>query len=83
MEKMIDIALVRDNPYQGRMEYKGIEELGRSIAAEDIQEKPKARKVKGGYELKFGHRRLRAFLWLKDNFIALGLTDRGNGREER
>jgi ParB/RepB/Spo0J family partition protein len=78
-EQLVNVELVKDNPYQGRTEYKSIEALGRSIAAEDIQEKPKARKIKGGFELKFGHRRLRAFLWLRDNFKAEGLADRYNG----
>jgi ParB/RepB/Spo0J family partition protein len=86
MEQLVKVELVKDNPYQGRTTYKDIESLGRSIAAEDIQEKPKARALsflKGTkertYELKFGHRRLRAFLWLMDNFKALGLTDRYEG----
>jgi ParB/RepB/Spo0J family partition protein len=84
MEQLVKIELVKDNPYQGRTMYAEIESLGRSIATEDIQEKPKARVSTGSttgkknveYELKFGHRRLRAFLWLRDNFKALGLAER-------
>jgi len=88
-EQLVALLQIKDNPYQGRKVYSNIEELGRSIAAEDLQENPKARATpphsKGGngegktYELKFGHRRLRAFLWLKDNFKALGLYPRYDG----
>lgn len=79
-KQFAELELIKDNPYQGRVMYSNIEELGRSIAAEDIQEIPKARISAGmTYELKFGHRRLRAFMWLKENYKALGLKDRYDG----
>ncbi len=79
MEKLVSVELIKDNPYQGRTVYQDIELLGRSIAADGIQEKPKARWCEDGYELKFGHRRLRAFCWLKDNYKSLELIDRYEG----
>lgn len=75
----INLDLIKHNPYQGREEYGDIEVLARSIANDDLQETPKARKNGKGYELKFGHRRVEAFRWLRENFKAQTLTDRYQG----
>lgn len=79
MEKLIDINLIDDNPYQDRGSYEDIAELGRSIALNGLEQNPKARQTNDRYQLKFGHRRKRAFEWLRDNWEKESLTDRYNG----
>jgi ParB-like chromosome segregation protein Spo0J len=79
MSELIKLDQIAHNPYQGREEYGDIETLARSIAVDDLQEMPKARKNGKGYELKFGHRRTEAFRWLRENFKAQGLPDRYQG----
>lgn len=78
-EKLVELDLIVDNPYQGRQSYENIETLARSIAKDGLQELPKARCKGKKYELKFGHRRREAFKWLKENWQAEGLPDRFNG----
>ena len=76
MSALIPLDQIHDNPYQGRQAYENIESLARSIAADDLQETPKARKNGKGYQLKFGHRRCEAFRWLRENWQAQGLPNR-------
>ena len=78
-EQLIPLKQIADNPYQHREVYEGIEELGRTIAAVGLQQAPKARLNGKGYQLKFGHRRKRAFDWLLKNYIKEGLPDRYGG----
>ena len=78
-EQLVALLQIKDNPYQGRKIYKNLEELGRSIAAEGLQENPKARANGKGYQLKFGHRRREAFRWLAANWQAQNLPDRYEG----
>lgn len=78
-EQLIQLEIIDDNPYQDRGSYEDIPELGRTIAVNGLEQKPKARLVGKRYELKFGHRRKRAFEWLRDNFNAESLPDRYNG----
>lgn len=75
----IKLELIDDNPYQDRGSYEDIAELGRSIALNGLEQHPKARQTEKRYQLKFGHRRKRAFDWLKDNWKKENLTDRYNG----
>lgn len=79
MEQLINLTLIDDNPYQDRGSYADIAELGRSIALNGLEQMPKARLTGKRYQLKFGHRRKRAFEWLRDNWKAEGLTDRCQG----
>ncbi len=79
MEQLINLNFIDDNPNQDRSSYDDIAELGRSIALAGLQQQPKARQVGKRYQLKFGHRRKRAFEWLRDNWKTEGLTDRYNG----
>lgn len=79
MEQLINLNFIDDNPNQDRSSYDDIAELGRSIALAGLQQQPKARLVGNRYQLKFGHRRKRAFEWLRDNWKTEGLTDRYNG----
>jgi len=78
-ELQIKLDLIDDNPYQDRGSYEDIAELGRTIAVNGLEQTPKARQVESRYQLKFGHRRKRAFDWLRDNCKKEGLTDRYNG----
>ena len=78
-EQIIELELIEDNPYQERTTYKDIESLARTIASDDLQQKPKVRLVEGKYQLKFGHRRLRAFQWLNLNWKKEKLPERYNG----
>lgn len=78
-ELLIDLDLIDDNPNQDRNSYDDIAELGRSIALAGLQQQPKARQVGKRYQLKFGHRRKRAFEWLRDNWVKEELTGRYNG----
>ena len=78
-ELQIKLDLIDDNPYQDRGSYEDIAELGRTIAVNGLEQTPKARQVESRYQLKFGHRRKRAFDWLRDNWKKEGLTDRYNG----
>ena len=75
----IKLDHIDDNPYQDRGTYEDIAELGRSIALNGLEQHPKARQTEKRYQLKFGHRRKRAFEWLRDNWKKEGLTDRYNG----
>lgn len=70
---------IKDNPYQKRTDYADVEALAISIATHGLEQTPRARPMNGHYELKFGHRRLRAFQWLQANWKAQGLTDRYAG----
>ena len=78
-EQLVKIESIKDNPYQGRQVYDDIDQLGRSIATDGLQEKPKARVSGKGYQLKFGHRRREAFRWLAANWKAQNLPDRYDG----
>jgi ParB-like chromosome segregation protein Spo0J len=78
-EQLTQLEIIDDNPYQDRGSYEDIAELGRSIAVNGLEQKPKARLVGKRYQLKFGHRRKRAFEWLSENFKKEGLPDRYNG----
>jgi len=78
-EQLIQLEIIDDNPYQDRGSYEDIPELARTIALSGLEQKPKARLVGQRYQLKFGHRRKRAFEWLRDIFEAEGLPNRYNG----
>jgi ParB-like chromosome segregation protein Spo0J len=78
-EQLIQLDIIDDNPEQDRSSYDEIPELGRSIALAGLQQKPKARQVGDRYQLKFGHRRKRAFEWLRDNWRPEGLAMRYSG----
>lgn len=54
---------IDDNPYQPRIDYDRdrITALAESIQAHGLLQVPLARRVGGGYELAFGHSRLRAY----------------------
>ncbi len=75
-EQLIRLEIIDDNPYQDRGSYEDITELGRTIAVNGLEQKPKARLVGKRYQLKFGHRRKRAFEWLRDNYETEGLPNR-------
>ena len=78
-EQLIRLEIIDDNPFQDRGSYEDIPELGRTIAVSGLEQKPKARLVGKRYQLKFGHRRKRAFEWLRDIFEAEGLPNRYSG----
>jgi len=78
-EVLIQLNLIDDNPFQDRGTYDDIAELGRTIAINGLEQTPKARQAGKRYQLKFGHRRKRAFDWLKDNWRPEGLPMRYNG----
>ena len=75
------LDLLHDNPYQPRLvdDPAHIEKLARSIAADGLQQLPKAREVEVWYQLAFGHSRRKAFEWLVENYEAQGLPDRYDG----
>lgn len=82
-EQFILLDGLRDNPYQPRLvdDAEHIEKLARSIAADGLQQYPKARGVAvssahGHYELAFGHSRRKAFEWLNEHYKAEGLPNR-------
>lgn len=79
IEELVKLEIIDDNPFQYRVSYEDIPELGRTIAVSGLEQMPKARLVGKRYQLKFGHRRKRAFEWLRENFKAEGLPDRYNG----
>jgi len=83
---LIKLDLIGSNPYQGREDYTEIDSLAHSIGTDGLQEIPKARISPNGkgsktatYQLNFGHRRVEAFRWLRDNWQALNLPDRYEG----
>lgn len=78
-DKLIALKEIHDNPYQGRVQYDDIEALGRSIAVNGLEQTPKARMNGKGCELKFGHRRKRAFDWLALNWKTESLPERYDG----
>ena len=78
-EQLVPIKAIHDNPYQGREQYDDIEGLGRAIAVHGLQQMPKARQNGKGMQLKFGHRRKRAFEWLSANWKKEGLPERYSG----
>jgi ParB/RepB/Spo0J family partition protein len=82
-DHLISLRLINDNPYQPRTidDPEHIEKLARSIAADDLLQKPAARNhgPNGSCELAFGHSRRKAFEWLRDNWQAQGLADRYTG----
>lgn len=65
---LVRLDLLRDNPYQPRQTYTGIEELAENIRLNGLLQPPVARSVKGHYELAFGHRRLRAYHHLASQY---------------
>lgn len=76
------LETISDNPYQPRTidNAEHIENLARSIAADDLLQMPTARRAADGYaQLAFGHSRRKAFEWLRDNYERAGLPDRYNG----
>lgn len=77
--EQIALEKILDNPYQDRGSYEDIAELGRTIAVNGLEQTPKARLIGDRYQLKFGHRRKRAFEWLRDNFKKEGLPDQYGG----
>jgi ParB/RepB/Spo0J family partition protein len=77
--ELIPLDAIYDNPYQGQRDYAEIDVLARTIAAQGLKQNPTARPVDGAYQLEFGHRRLRAFRWLKEHYQAEGLSDRYSG----
>ena len=80
--QLIELVLVADNPYQPRItdNPEHIENLARSIAADGLLQAPAARALEdGSYQLAFGHSRRKAIEWLRDNYVAQGLTDRFDG----
>lgn len=58
---MIRLDWLKDNPYQPRQTYTGIEELAENISVNGLLQAPVARERQGFYQLAFGHRRLRAY----------------------
>lgn len=58
---MIRLDWLKDNPYQPRQTYTGIEELAENIHVNGLLQAPVARERQGFYQLAFGHRRLRAY----------------------
>lgn len=58
---MIRLDWLKDNPYQPRQTYTGIEELAENIRVNGLLQAPVARERQGFYQLAFGHRRLRAY----------------------
>lgn len=84
-EKLVRLELIEDNPYQQRKLYQPekVENIGRSIASDGLEQTPKARLMPdGSYQLKFGHTRRESFRWLKANWTALGLTNRYDAYNE-
>ncbi len=78
-EQFIPLGQIHDNPFQDREVYQDIEALGRAIAVNGLEQLPRGRKTGTGYELKFGHRRKRAFDWLSGNWKNENLPERYNG----
>lgn len=68
-EQLIPTKEIHDNPFQHREQYQDIEALGRAIAEVGLQQAPRGRQNGKGYQLKFGHRRKRAFEWLEKNWL--------------
>jgi ParB family chromosome partitioning protein len=58
---MIRLDWLKDNPYQPRQTYTGIEDLAENIRVNGLLQAPVARERQGFYQLAFGHRRLRAY----------------------
>lgn len=77
--QLVPLDLIDDNPYQDRGTYQEIEELGRSVALNGLEQLPKARGTGKRFQLKFGHRRKRAFEWLRGSWVKEELTGRYNG----
>lgn len=77
--QQIPLSLIDDNPFQDRGAYNEIDALGRAIALNGLEQLPRARQAGERYQLKFGHRRLRAFQWLQAHYKAEGLPDRYQG----
>ena len=64
---------IHDNPYQPRLHYseESIQELAEDIFRAGLLQPPQARPnpcLPGHFHLAFGHRRLRAFKWLRENY---------------
>ena len=64
---------IHDNPYQPRLHYseESIQELAEDIFRAGLLQPPQARpnpRLPGHFHLAFGHRRLRAFKWLRENY---------------
>lgn len=75
----IHLEQIYDNPYQKRHNYNDISDLARTIAQDGLQQIPKGRQNGKGVQLKFGHRRRQAFIWLKENWMKEGLPERYGG----
>lgn len=78
-EKLIDLDIIDPNPRQKRTVYRDIPDLARTIAIDGLQQVPKARYFGERVQIKFGHRRREAFLWLRKNWKTENLPDRYNG----
>lgn len=78
------LEVISDNPYQPRTvdNAEHIENLARSIAADDLLQVPTARSTVMGIQLAFGHSRRKAFEWLRSNFEKEGLPSRYNNYTE-
>lgn len=78
------LEVISDNPYQPRTvdNAEHIENLARSIAADDLLQVPTARSTVMGIQLAFGHSRRKAFEWLRSNFVKEGLPSRYNNYTE-
>ena len=73
----LPVASIVPNPHQPRKEFdeSAVKELAESIRSEGLLQPIVVRKVKGGYELIAGERRLRAFRHLGQKFIPVRVIE--------
>lgn len=73
----LPVASIVPNPHQPRKEFDetAVKELAESIRSEGLLQPIVVRKVKGGYELIAGERRLRAFKQLGQKFIPVRVIE--------
>ena len=73
----LPVASIVPNPHQPRKEFDeaAVKELAESIRSEGLLQPIVVRKVKGGYELIAGERRLRAFRHLGQKFIPVRVIE--------
>jgi ParB family chromosome partitioning protein len=73
----LPVASIVPNPHQPRKEFDeaAVKELAESIRSEGLLQPIVVRKVKGGYELIAGERRLRAFKHLGQKFIPVRVIE--------
>lgn len=73
----LPVASIVPNPHQPRKEFdeSAVKELAESIRSEGLLQPIVVRKVKGGYELIAGERRLRAFKQLGQKFIPVRVIE--------